>query len=90
MLLVILSFMVGAAGGAFVRSLTVRTHIARVTQAIGFVLLFVIGISLGADNAVWTQAGAIGWIAAVITFFNIAGSVTASYLYDKLISGAKV
>lgn len=82
MLFIFLSLVVGVVVGIFIRG-TWRGYITHITQLLGYVLLFAMGISLGADTAIWEHVGTIGWSSIVTALWGVAGSIAVASLYDR-------
>lgn len=61
----------------------------KLTTAIIFVLLFMLGIGVGLNKKVISGIDTIGWQAAVITFGAILGSLIFAYLTYKLFFTSK-
>lgn len=54
-----------------------------------WVLIFTMGIRLGADSRVMGSLPTLGWQAAVITVFALAGSIVLTLLVARMLDGSR-
>jgi uncharacterized membrane protein YbjE (DUF340 family) len=82
-LVIVLCFLVGIALGRLLRGRQGVVRLAdRFTMGSVYVLLFVLGLSVGTNHEVLSHIGTLGVQAAVLTVGAIAGSVLAVQLLN--------
>ncbi len=80
MLNIILTILSGIVAGYFARKLPQTKHVGSVISPIIMLLLFFLGVSVGANEQVVTNFGTIGLDALAITLGATAGSVLCAWL----------
>jgi len=90
MLYVLLSLAAGALLGFFIRKRKkVSAIFSRATAGIIFVLLFILGMTVGMNESLFKNLSAVGIKALVLTFGGMFGSVGLSFLVYRLFFRAK-
>ena len=70
--------------GHFLRNGKRVEKIEKSTSITIFVLLFVLGLSVGSNNAIIGNLGRFGWQAAVIAMLGMGGSIIAARIVFQL------
>lgn len=75
---------VGIGIGYVLRNLQFLQKIEKSTSLTIFLLLFVLGISIGSNSLIINNLGRFGWQAAILATLSILGSMLASFLVFHL------
>lgn len=75
---------VGIGIGYVLRHLQFLQKIEKSTSLTIFLLLFVLGISIGSNSLIINNLGRFGWQAAILATLSILGSMLASFLVFHL------
>ena len=75
---------VGIGIGYVLRNLQFLQKIEKSTSLSIFLLLFVLGISIGSNSLIFNNLGRFGWQAAILATLSILGSMLASFLVFHL------
>ena len=70
--------------GHFLRNGKRVENIEKSTSITIFVLLFVLGLSVGSNNVIIDNLGRFGWQAAVIAMLGMGGSIIAARIVFQL------
>ena len=70
--------------GHFLRNGKRVENIEKSTSITIFVLLFVLGLSVGSNNVIIDNLGRFGWQAAVIAILGMGGSIIAARIVFQL------
>jgi len=90
MLYILLSLASGAFIGFFIRKRKKASSIfSRATSGIIFVLLFILGMTVGLNESLFKNLSTVGIKALVLTFGGLSGSVCLSLLVYRLFFRAK-
>lgn len=76
--------LVGVLIGHFLRNGKRVEKIEKSTSITIFVLLFVLGLSVGSNNVIIDNLGRFGWQAAVIAMLGMGGSIIAARIVFQL------
>lgn len=87
MLRIVFLLLVGMGTGYLCRNWKAVRKAEKAPQFIVPLLLFVFGVSIGANGELIANLGRYGWQAAVIACFGIAGSLLAGYVAGRLLYG---
>lgn len=75
--------------GGFIAGILIREkrlkYLPRVITGVIWVLLFLLGLEVGSNPQVIDQIASLGWIAFILFFFSVSGSIGASYLLSQFI-----
>lgn len=77
-------YYVGIGIGYVLRHLQFLQKIEKSTSLTIFLLLFVLGISIGSNSLIINNLGRFGWQAAILATLSILGSMLASFLVFHL------
>ena len=87
MLRIVFLLLAGMGTGYLCRNWKAVRKSEKAPQFIVPLLLFVFGMSIGANGELIANLGRYGWQAAVIACFGIAGSLLAGYVAGRLLYG---
>ncbi|MBE9488303.1 MAG: LysO family transporter [Bacteroidetes bacterium] len=89
MLIIVGLFVLGIGLGYILRKVIKESVVAKVTTMIIYLLLFVLGISVGGDEKVMNNLPTLGLNALIITAGAMLGSMIMAFLVYKLIQKLK-
>lgn len=81
---IVMTMLAGVLIGHFLRNGKRVEKIEKSTSITIFVLLFVLGLSVGSNNAIIGNLGRFGWQAAVIAMLGMGGSIIAARIVFQL------
>lgn len=70
--------------GHLLRDRKFLSHIEKSTSLTVFILLFVLGLSVGSNRLIVENLGRFGWQAAVLATLSLAGSIVAARIVYQL------
>lgn len=87
----VISMMFGGIGiGYLFRNLKFLQNVEKTTSLTIFLLLFILGLSIGSNSLIINNLGRFGWQAVVLAASSILGSMLASFLVFRLFLGKEV
>lgn len=81
---IVMTMLAGVLIGHFLCNGKRVEKIEKSTSITIFVLLFVLGLSVGSNNVIIDNLGRFGWQAAVIAMFGMGGSIIAARIVFQL------
>lgn len=81
---IVMTMLAGVLIGHFLRNGKRVGKIEKSTSITIFVLLFVLGLSVGSNNVIIDNLGRFGWQAAVIAILGMGGSIIAARIVFQL------
>lgn len=81
---IVMTMLAGVLIGHFLRNGKRVEKIEKSTSITIFVLLFVLGLSVGSNNVIIDNLGSFGWQAAVIAMLGMGGSIIAARIVFQL------
>lgn len=81
---IVMTMLAGVLIGHFLRNGKRVENIEKSTSITIFVLLFVLGLSVGSNNVIIDNLGRFGWQAAVIAMLGMGGSIIAARIVFQL------
>lgn len=81
---IVMTMLAGMLIGHFLRNGKRVEKIEKSTSITIFVLLFVLGLSVGSNNVIIDNLGRFGWQAAVIAMLGMGGSIIAARIVFQL------
>ena len=81
---IVFTMLAGMLIGHFLRDGKRLEKIEKSTSITIFVLLFVLGLSVGSNNVITSNLGRFGWQAAVLAILGMSGSVIAARVVTRL------
>ncbi len=81
---IVMTMLAGVLIGHFLRNGKRVEKIEKSTSITIFVLLFVLGLSVGSNNVIIDNLGRFGWQAAVIAILGMGGSIIAARIVFQL------
>lgn len=81
---IVMTMLAGVLIGHFLRNGKRVENIEKSTSITIFVLLFVLGLSVGSNNVIIDNLGRFGWQAAVIAILGMGGSIIAARIVFQL------
>lgn len=81
---IVMTMLAGVLIGHFLRNGKRVEKIEKSTSITIFVLLFVLGLSVGSNNVIIDNLGRFGWQAAVIAILGMGGSIIAACIVFQL------
>ncbi len=81
---IVTTMLAGVLIGHFLRNGKRVEKIEKSTSITIFVLLFVLGLSVGSNNVIIDNLGRFGWQAAVIAMLGMGGSIIAARIVFQL------
>ncbi|MEJ8768745.1 LysO family transporter [Prevotella sp. HCN-7019] len=81
---IVMTMLAGVLIGHFLRNGKRVEKIEKSTSITIFVLLFVLGLSVGSNNVIIDNLGRFGWQAAVIAMLGMGGSIIAARIVFQL------
>lgn len=81
---IVMTMLAGVLIGHFLRNGKRVEKIEKNTSITIFVLLFVLGLSVGSNNVIIDNLGRFGWQAAVIAMLGMGGSIIAARIVFQL------
>lgn len=81
---IVFTMLAGMLIGHFLRDGKRLEKIEKSTSVTIFVLLFVLGLSVGSNNVITSNLGRFGWQAAVLAILGMSGSVIAARVVTRL------
>ncbi len=81
---IVMTMLAGVFIGHFLRNGKRVEKIEKSTSITIFVLLFVLGLSVGSNNVIIDNLGRFGWQAAVIAILGMGGSIIAARIVFQL------
>lgn len=81
---IVMTMLAGVLIGHFLRNGKRVEKIEKSTSITIFVLLFVLGLSVGSNNVIIDNLGRFGWQAAVIAVLGMGGSIIAARIVFQL------
>lgn len=81
---IVMTMLAGVFIGHFLRNGKRVEKIEKSTSITIFVLLFVLGLSVGSNNVIIDNLGRFGWQAAVIAMLGMGGSIIAARIVFQL------
>lgn len=88
-LIIVILFVAGMALGYIFRNKLKEAFVSKSTSAIIYVLLFVLGVSVGGNDVVMDSLDTIGLNAVIITAGAMLGSMAMAYLVYRIIYKSK-
>ena len=79
MFTIISTMFIGIGVGYLMRNVQILQKIEKSTSLTIFLLLFVLGVSIGSNRLIVEKLGKFGWQAAVLATSSITGSMLASF-----------
>ena len=79
MFTIISTMFIGIGVGYLMRNVQILQKIEKSTSLTIFLLLFVLGVSIGSNRLIVDNLGKFGWKAAVLATSSITGSMLASF-----------
>jgi uncharacterized membrane protein YbjE (DUF340 family) len=81
---IVFTMLAGMLIGHFLRDGKRLEKIEKSTSVTIFVLLFVLGLSVGSNSVITSNLGCFGWQAAVLAILGMSGSVIAARVVTRL------
>ena len=81
---IVMTMLAGVLIGHFLRNGKRVKKIEKSTSITIFVMLFVLGLSVGSNNVIIDNLGRFGWQAAVIAMLGMGGSIIAARIVFQL------
>lgn len=81
---IIMTMLAGVFIGHFLRNGKKVENIEKTTSITIFVLLFVLGLSVGSNKVIIENMGHFGWQAAVLAVLGMGGSIVAARIVYRL------
>lgn len=81
---IVFTMLAGMLIGHFLRDGKRLEKIEKSTSVTIFVLLFVLGLSVGSNSVITSNLGRLGWQAAVLAILGMSGSVIAARVVTRL------
>jgi len=81
---IVFTMLAGMLIGHFLRDGKRLEKIEKSTSVTIFVLLFVLGLSVGSNSVITSNLGSFGWQAAILAILGMSGSVIAARVVTRL------
>lgn len=81
---IISTMLAGVVIGHFLHSGKLLENIEKSTSLTIFILLFVLGLSIGSNRVIVENLGRFGWQAAILATLSLAGSILAARIVFQL------